>query len=56
MAVTTFIYQNLDNIDGKQARKTSILFLIKETGSPMGMLFDHGVDSLCSFMLAMQFL
>lgn len=56
MAVTIFIYQNLDNIDGKQARKTSILFLIQGTGSPLGMLFDHGVDSLCSFMLAIQFL
>lgn len=26
------------------------------TGSPLGMLFDHGVDSLCSFMLTLQFL
>lgn len=28
----------------------------KGTGSPLGMLFDHGVDSLVSFMLTLQFL
>lgn len=28
----------------------------KGTGSPLGMLFDHGVDSLCSFLLTLQFL
>ncbi len=56
MAVSILIYQTLDNIDGKQARKTSNSFFIKETGSPLGMLFDHGVDSLCSFMIALQVL
>lgn len=57
MTVSTFIYQNLDNLDGKQARKTSILNIINiDTGSPLGMLFDHGVDSLASFLLAIQFL
>jgi hypothetical protein len=30
--------------------------IIKGTGSPLGMLFDHGVDSLVSFMLTLQFL
>lgn len=32
-------YQTMDNIDGKQARKTG-------TSSPLGELFDHGIDSL----------
>ena len=32
--------KNLDNIDGKQARKTG-------NSSPLGLLFDHGCDSLC---------
>lgn len=34
-----FIYQSLDAIDGKQARRTG-------TSSPLGELFDHGCDSL----------
>jgi len=34
-----FIYQLLDNLDGKQARRTN-------TSSPLGELFDHGCDSL----------
>jgi len=33
-----FIYMMLDNIDGKQARRT-------KTSSPLGELFDHGCDS-----------
>jgi len=56
MAVSIFIYQNLDNIDGKQARRTRNQHINLGTGSPLGMLFDHGVDSLCSFMLTLQFL
>lgn len=32
------IYQTLDNMDGKHARKT-------ESSSPLGLLFDHGIDS-----------
>lgn len=56
MAISIFIYQNLDNIDGKQARRISNKFLILGAGSPLGMLFDHGTDSLCSFLLALQFL
>ena len=37
----------LDNMDGKQARRT-------QTSSPLGMLFDHGCDSfsLTFFILA----
>ena len=34
-----FVYQTLDNIDGKQARRTG-------TSSPLGMLMDHGCDAL----------
>ncbi|EGR30344.1 hypothetical protein IMG5_134340 [Ichthyophthirius multifiliis] len=33
------LYMNFDNIDGKQARKTG-------NSSPLGLLFDHGVDSI----------
>lgn len=38
-AVGLFIYQTLDAIDGKQARRT-------KSNSPLGELFDHGCDSL----------
>ncbi|CAO3672424.1 unnamed protein product [Rhizopus stolonifer] len=34
-----FIYQSLDAIDGKQARRTG-------TSGPLGELFDHGCDAL----------
>ncbi|KAH8682438.1 cholinephosphotransferase 1 [Xylariales sp. PMI_506] len=34
-----FMYQTMDNIDGKQARRTG-------TSSGLGELFDHGIDSL----------
>ena len=33
-----FVYQTLDAIDGKQARRTG-------TSSPLGQLFDHGCDA-----------
>ena len=33
-----FLYQTLDGSDGKQARKT-------QTGSALGELMDHGIDS-----------
>ncbi len=39
-AVGLFVYQGLDAIDGKQARRTG-------SASPLGELFDHGCDS-CS--------
>lgn len=35
------IYQTLDNMDGKQARKTG-------SSSPLGLLFDHGCDAMNS--------
>ncbi|KAG5490749.1 hypothetical protein JKF63_00871 [Porcisia hertigi] len=37
-AFALFVYQTLDAIDGKQARRTG-------TGSPLGELFDHGCDA-----------
>jgi len=44
-AISLFIYQTLDAIDGKQARRTG-------TGSPLGELFDHGMDCIAnSFFL-----
>lgn len=38
-ALGLFIYQTLDAIDGKQARRTN-------SSTPLGELFDHGCDSL----------
>lgn len=34
-----WLYSTFDNVDGKQARKTG-------TSSPLGELFDHGIDAL----------
>jgi len=45
-ALLIFLYQTMDNIDGKQARRTG-------AGSPLGELFDHGVDSLVMGMFVM---
>ena len=39
--VGLFIYQSLDAIDGKQARRTG-------SATPLGELFDHGCDSVSS--------
>ena len=33
----------MDNMDGKQARKT-------KTSSPLGMIFDHGLDAVNIFV------
>ncbi|KAL1303665.1 hypothetical protein AAFC00_007019 [Neodothiora populina] len=38
-AIGIWMYSTMDNIDGKQARRTG-------TSSPLGELFDHGIDSL----------
>lgn len=54
MAISIIIYQNLDNMDGKQARRTSSYFINKESSSPLGMLFDHGADAVTAFLLALQ--
>ncbi|KAI8975620.1 CDP-alcohol phosphatidyltransferase-domain-containing protein [Mycotypha africana] len=37
--ICLFVYQSLDAIDGKQARRT-------QTSGPLGELFDHGCDAL----------
>ena len=42
-ALGLFIYQSLDAIDGKQARRTN-------SASPLGELFDHGCDSVSAGM------
>jgi len=36
--IAMLIYQTLDNMDGKQARRTG-------SSSPLGLLFDHGCDA-----------
>eukprot|EP01013_Petalomonas_cantuscygni_P025572 TRINITY_DN4757_c0_g1_i1.p1 TRINITY_DN4757_c0_g1~~TRINITY_DN4757_c0_g1_i1.p1 ORF type:complete len:421 (-),score=87.85 TRINITY_DN4757_c0_g1_i1:80-1342(-) len=46
--VLVFTYQTLDNTDGRQARRT-------KSSSPLGDLIDHGVDSLCLTLGAVQF-
>ena len=45
-----FTYQTCDGSDGKQARRT-------KSGSPLGEMFDHGVDALvltCIFTIGME--
>ena len=37
--ITLFFYQTMDNLDGRQARRTS-------SSSPIGQFFDHGCDAL----------
>ncbi|XP_048480927.1 cholinephosphotransferase 1 isoform X5 [Plutella xylostella] len=44
-ALGVFIYQSLDAIDGKQARRTG-------SQSPLGELFDHGCDSISTVFIA----
>lgn len=39
--IAMLTYQTLDNMDGKQARKTG-------SSSPLGLLFDHGCDAMNS--------
>lgn len=48
-AVNYFAYQVLDNMDGKQARKTI-------SSSPLGMMFDHGCDAVGSMLSTCSFL
>ncbi|XP_014463990.2 cholinephosphotransferase 1 isoform X2 [Alligator mississippiensis] len=45
-AVGLFLYQSLDAIDGKQARRTN-------SSSPLGELFDHGCDSVSTVFVAL---
>lgn len=42
-----FVYQTLDAIDGKQARRTN-------TQSPLGELFDHGCDAVNGTLFALN--
>ncbi|MEE6480075.1 hypothetical protein FKM82_012448 [Ascaphus truei] len=44
-AIGLFIYQSLDAIDGKQARRTN-------SSSPLGELFDHGCDAVSTVFVA----
>jgi len=47
IGISYFFYRLLDEMDGKQARKTG-------NSSPLGLLFDHGCDSwTISFMVWM---
>lgn len=39
--IAMLVYQTLDNMDGKQARRT-------KSSSPLGLLFDHGCDAINS--------
>ena len=43
-AALVWWYSTMDNIDGKQARRTG-------TSSPLGELFDHGCDALATFVI-----
>jgi ethanolaminephosphotransferase len=40
-AIAILVYQTLDNMDGKQARRTG-------SSSPLGLFFDHGCDAINS--------
>ncbi|XP_033251338.1 cholinephosphotransferase 1-like isoform X4 [Drosophila miranda] len=46
-ALGLFVYQSLDSIDGKQARRTN-------TSTPLGELFDHGCDSISTVFVALS--
>lgn len=48
--LSSFLYMTyyfLDNIDGKQARRT-------QSSSPLGLLMDHGCDALTTFLFSMS--
>ena len=49
VSVAFFIYTTADNCDGKQARKN-------ETGSVMGMMFDHGLDAASAIVMTLVML
>lgn len=44
-AINIFLAYTLDGIDGKQARRT-------QTSGPLGELFDHGLDSWTTVLMA----
>ena len=43
-AAALFVYSTMDNMDGKQARRTG-------TSSALGLLFDHGCDAINAGLL-----
>jgi phosphatidylglycerophosphate synthase len=45
--VNLFIYQTMDAMDGKQARRT-------KSSSALGQLFDHGCDAVSTFLGAIS--
>ncbi len=45
--ISIFLYQTLDNMDGKQARRTG-------SSSALGMLFDHGCDAINAGVTALS--
>ena len=47
-ALSYFLYNILDNCDGKQARKTN-------SSSPLGLLIDHGTDACTTFFVVLGF-
>lgn len=47
MCVCLFLYQQLDALDGKQARRTG-------SSSPLGELFDHGCDAMATVFLGIS--
>lgn len=48
-AIGIFLYQTLDALDGKQARRI-------KAGSPLGQLFDHGCDSFSTAAMLIHML
>ncbi len=50
------VYMHVDNLDGKQAKRTSNYIIYLDTASPLGMMYDHGVDAVVSFLIGIQFL
>jgi ethanolaminephosphotransferase len=48
IGIAYFLYMICDNTDGKHARNTG-------TSSPLGMLFDHGIDSFTAVVCNMTF-
>jgi len=49
ISVLVFCYNTLDGCDGKQARRTG-------SSSPLGEIFDHGVDALSATILPVTYL
>jgi ethanolaminephosphotransferase len=48
LSIAIFLYQLLDALDGKQARRTG-------TSSPLGELFDHGWDAITWVFMAILY-